>query len=103
MMRKDGSPVSVFSSHGYVHQSGAEPEMFCIDIDLTERHRADAELRIAAAAFEAQQGIIVSDPNQVILRVNQAFNESFGYQAADVVGQTQALIRSDRHNEAFYL
>jgi diguanylate cyclase (GGDEF)-like protein/PAS domain S-box-containing protein len=103
LMRKDGSPVSVFSSHGYVHQSGAEPEMFCIDIDLTERHRADAELRIAAAAFEAQQGIIVSDPDQVILRVNKAFNESFGYQEADVVGQTQALIRSDRHSDAFYV
>jgi diguanylate cyclase (GGDEF)-like protein/PAS domain S-box-containing protein len=102
LMRKDGSAVSVFSSHGYVHQSGAEPEMFCIDIDLTERHRADAELRIAAAAFEAQEGIIVTDPQQVILRVNKAFTDSFGYLEVHAVGQTLALIRSDRHDAGFY-
>ncbi|MBT9506909.1 EAL domain-containing protein [Rhodoferax sp.] len=102
LQRKDGSSVPVFSSHAYVEQPGREPEMFCIDIDLTERARADAELRIAATAFEAQEGIIVTDPRQVILRVNKSFTDSVGYTEAEAVGQTLALFNSGRHDDAFY-
>jgi PAS domain S-box-containing protein len=42
LRRKDGSAVDVFSSH--VMLSGqAGPEMFCLDIDLTDRKAAEAE------------------------------------------------------------
>ncbi|HCZ13806.1 MAG TPA: hypothetical protein DHV85_04225 [Candidatus Accumulibacter sp.] len=44
LMRKDGSRVAVFSSHVLVQIPGRAPEMFCIDVDLTERNRAAAEL-----------------------------------------------------------
>jgi PAS domain S-box-containing protein len=44
LRRKDGSRVAVFSSHAYVQVPGQEAEMFCVDIDLTERKRAEAEL-----------------------------------------------------------
>jgi diguanylate cyclase (GGDEF)-like protein/PAS domain S-box-containing protein len=102
LRHKDGSAVQVFSSHAYVHLPGFEPEMFCMDIDLSERHRADAELRIAATAFEAQEGIVVTDPQKVILRVNKAFTDSVGYTGVEAVGQTLALINSGRHDEVFY-
>jgi PAS domain S-box-containing protein len=43
LQRKDGSLVTVYSSH--VMQAGAQgPEMYCLDIDLTERKRAELEL-----------------------------------------------------------
>ncbi|MCD4773341.1 MAG: PAS domain S-box protein, partial [Bacteroidales bacterium] len=41
LMRKDGKPVSVFSSHAVVQQLGKELELFCIDVDLTERKQAE--------------------------------------------------------------
>jgi PAS domain S-box-containing protein len=44
LLRKDGSRVAVFSSHAVVHVPGQEAEMFCVDIDLTESKRAQAEL-----------------------------------------------------------
>ncbi|MBE2260050.1 MAG: PAS domain S-box protein [Rhodobacteraceae bacterium] len=44
LMRKDGSRVAVFSSHVLLRVPGRAPEMFCIDVDLTERKRAAAEL-----------------------------------------------------------
>ncbi|WP_296446534.1 EAL domain-containing protein [Rhodoferax sp. UBA5149] len=102
LLRKDGSRVPVFSSHAYVHQPGREPEMFCIDIDLSDRARADAELRIAATAFECPEGMIVTDAQLVILRVNRAFTDSVGYTEADAVGQTLALFNSGRHDAVFY-
>ena len=38
--------------------------------DVTERQRADAELRIAAAAFESQEGYVVTDARSIIMRIN---------------------------------
>ena len=45
LLRKDGTRVSVFSSHAVVKQPGREPELFCIDVDLTELKRAEEELQ----------------------------------------------------------
>jgi len=44
LMRKDGSHVSVFSSHTIVKSPGKPQELFCIDIDLTERKQAEEEI-----------------------------------------------------------
>ncbi len=44
-MRKDGSPVAVFSSHAMVQAPGSAPELFCVDIDLTTRNLAEEQIR----------------------------------------------------------
>ena len=44
LMRKDGSRVAVFSSHTIVKMAGGGMELFCIDIDLTERKLAEDTL-----------------------------------------------------------
>jgi len=70
--------------------------------DITERKRAEIELRIAAAAFESQDGMLVTDANNVILRVNQAFTNITGYSAEEAVGQTPRLYSSGRQSKEFY-
>jgi diguanylate cyclase (GGDEF)-like protein/PAS domain S-box-containing protein len=60
------------------------------------------ELRIAAAAFESQEGIMITDADGVILRVNRAFTETTGYTTEEAVGQTPRLLKSGRHDAAFY-
>jgi diguanylate cyclase (GGDEF)-like protein/PAS domain S-box-containing protein len=48
LMRKDGSRVSVYSSHTALNYSSGEVELFCIDIDLTEQKKNERALeRIA--------------------------------------------------------
>ncbi|MEE4638596.1 MAG: EAL domain-containing protein [Wenzhouxiangella sp.] len=37
LMRKDGSRVPVYSSHTVLRAPGSPPELFCVDIDLSER------------------------------------------------------------------
>jgi len=69
---------------------------------ITERKRAEQELRLAATAFEAQTGIVVTDANEVILRVNQALTSDTGYSADEAIGQTPRLFKSGRHEPAFY-
>ncbi|MFP4499656.1 MAG: PAS domain S-box protein [Candidatus Hydrogenedentota bacterium] len=56
LMRKDGSPIQIYSSHTLVHVPGQEPELFCIDIDITERKQAEEEReRLGAQLMQAQK------------------------------------------------
>ncbi|MDP3512944.1 MAG: EAL domain-containing protein [Sulfuritalea sp.] len=71
-------------------------------IDITERKRAEADLRVAAITFESQEGVIITDAATVILRVNRAFTEVTGYSSADAVGKTPRLLHSGRHDAAFF-
>ena len=69
---------------------------------VTERKASEEALRIAACAFESQQGMVITDAQRVILRVNQAFTQITGYSADEAVGQTPRLLSSGRHDQAFY-
>jgi diguanylate cyclase (GGDEF)-like protein/PAS domain S-box-containing protein len=73
-----------------------------VGTDTTERKQAEAELRIAATAFESQEAMMVTDAQSRILRVNQMFEEVTGYSAAEVVGQTPRVLQSGRHSAEFY-
>ncbi len=44
LMRKDGSHVTVYSSHAIVSIPGLPRELFCLDVDLTERKRISSLL-----------------------------------------------------------
>jgi diguanylate cyclase (GGDEF)-like protein/PAS domain S-box-containing protein len=70
--------------------------------DITQKRQAQQALQIAAVTFESQLPMMVTDARSVILNVNQAFTDSTGYTAAEVVGRTPRMLASGRHNEAFY-
>jgi len=44
LMRKDGTRVNVISSHAVVTVPNKPPELFCVDIDISERKKVEAEL-----------------------------------------------------------
>jgi PAS domain S-box-containing protein len=52
LQRKDGSAITVFSSHSYVEIPGQEPELFCIDVDLSERKLAEERLLLTNKQLE---------------------------------------------------
>lgn len=70
--------------------------------DITERKQVEAELRIAAVAFDSLEGMMVTDADSRILRVNNAFAKMTGYSAAEIIGKTPDFLRSDRHSAEFY-
>ncbi|HDQ40357.1 MAG TPA: PAS domain S-box protein, partial [Desulfonatronum sp.] len=53
LKRKDGSLVTVYSSHAIVHKPGTSPELFSMDIDLTKLKQAEQALLQAKEAAEA--------------------------------------------------
>ncbi len=56
----------------------------------------EQELRIAATAFESQEGLLITDANRKILRVNLAFTKVTGYEAEELIGKLPVIFRSAR-------
>ena len=70
--------------------------------DISARKQTDLEIKIASTAFESAEGMIVTDENGIVLRVNKAFTEITGYSADEMVGQNPRLLKSDRQDADFY-
>lgn len=66
---------------------------------MTERNN---QLRIAAAIFESQEGMLVTDANNIILRVNPAFTGITSFTAEEAIGQTPRILKSGQHDKAFF-
>ncbi len=73
-----------------------------ISTDITNRKQTESSLRIAAAAFESQQGMLITDAHNRILRANQSFIEMSGYSAEEIDGQSPSMFASGQHDAAFY-
>lgn len=71
--------------------------------DITERRRAQADLRVAAIAFDSLEAIAITDARRAILRVNPAFTRITGYQPYEAIGRTPGrLLGSGRQGREFY-
>ncbi len=71
-------------------------------VDIGQRKQAEEETRIAATAFDTHDGIVITDSEKRILRVNRAFTRITGYNAEEVLGQSPNLLKSGRHDDRFY-
>ena len=71
--------------------------------EVEERRRREQELRLAGAVFEsAAEAIMVTDADNNIVRVNPAFTAITGYTPKEVMGRNPRLLKSGRHDTAFY-
>ena len=77
------------------------------ELELVDRNRdlseAEKEQLIAAAVFgNAAEAIMVTDKNNAIVRVNPAFTAITGYTPFEVIGQQPSILKSGRHDAAFF-
>ena len=64
---------------------------------------AAQERALASTVFEESgQGIVVSNPEGRILMANNAFTQLTGYRLSEIKGQRTNLLKSGRHDNAFY-
>lgn len=74
-------------------------------VDQHER-RGDETARTnglwAATLDAASEGMLVTDHRGNIILVNRAYTEITGYRADEVIGMNPRVLRSGRHDEAFY-
>ena len=90
--------------HQHIWQYSLGALLFCaliIWFGIFQR-RSEKEFRIAATAFETQEGMAITDANANILRVNKEFANITGYSAEEVIGKNPRILSSGQHDKAFY-
>ena len=99
--RRDGGTVLVETVRHPLEWFG-HPAALVAAHDMTERLQAESDLRLAAAAFETSEAIMITDAEGRILRTNQAFTRITGFTAEEAQGRTPKLLNSGRHDKAFF-
>jgi diguanylate cyclase (GGDEF)-like protein/PAS domain S-box-containing protein len=98
-VRKEWSGLEIDFLHSVSQMVSVELEKIRL---MAESLLAETQLRIAAIAFESQEGMLITDADSRILRVNHAFTAITGYQADEVLGKNPSILHSGRHDESFY-
>lgn len=71
--------------------------------DVRERRQAEEQRRLAATMFEeSNEGVVITDPQGNIQRVNRAFTVVTGYGETEALGHKPSLLASGRHDAGFY-
>ena len=100
--KQGGTVWTEVSFSGIQNEAGEFVNFLGVTRDISERKRAELDLHIAAIAFESQDGMIVTDAQRTMLRVNHAFTQISGYAADEVIGKTPRMLQSGRHDADFY-
>jgi len=84
---ENGHPVRVVGTHS----------------DITTRKEADEKLKLASVVFtHAYEGILVTDVDNKIIEINEAFSRITGYSREDIIGQSPKILQSGNHPPEFY-
>ena len=100
--RADGEefPIEVHANH-----LAFDDQEFYIAVfhDISARLESEQRLKLSATVFDSStEAIVITDPQGVVLDVNQSFTRILGFTRDEVIGKTPNLWRSDRHDDAFY-
>lgn len=104
IVRHDGA-IRVVHEQGEVEcdSTGQPVRMFGTVQDITLHKHNEQQLTLAARVFDSSiEGITITDATGVILSVNRAFTHITGYSQEEAVGERPSILKSDRHDQAFY-
>ncbi|MBF0297065.1 MAG: EAL domain-containing protein [Magnetococcales bacterium] len=105
MQCKDGGWKWTLARGMVVNRSadGKPLRMIGTQSDISERKQAEEELILSGKVIEtANEGIVITDLNGVIQKVNNAYETITGFNRAEVLGKTPAVAKSGRHDQLFY-
>jgi PAS domain S-box-containing protein len=89
LRRKNGTMISVFSSHAYVEIPGRGAEMYCLDVDITPLKEVSEALRIQKERFDlmihaTKEGIFDWDIQAQKVYRSPAWKAMLGYQEEEL-------------------
>jgi len=60
------------------------------------------ELRIASYAFETNEPMLITDKHSKIIKANQAFCQTMGYELKELINKTPNLFKSNYHDSDYF-
>jgi PAS domain S-box-containing protein len=101
-LRSDGEEFPLEASISQI-EVGGQKLYTVIMRDITERTRAEEQLRLQSAALEsAANTVMITDREGKIIWVNPAFTRTTGYSFAEAIGKTPRLLKSGKQDSSFY-
>ncbi|MFA6137467.1 MAG: diguanylate cyclase [Sulfurimonas sp.] len=101
-IHKDGHLINVKLSGRMIEKDGEVLIWSSIE-DITEQKHNEIALKEASLVFEhTHEGIIITDADIKIVRVNGKFTQLTGYTFEEVVGKNPSFLHSGSHDEDFY-
>ena len=98
---KDGRIIHVELSVNYL--PGFEERLFAFAREITERKQAEQWFRLQSGALEvAANAIVITNRDGVIEWANAAFTAFTGFSLAEVIGKKSRVLKSGKHDRAFY-
>ena len=83
--------------------AGKVPSCHILMSDLTEHKGVEAAATLTSSVIGGTvEGVMITDPHNIIRLVNPAFEKISGYSANEAVGCTPALLKSNHHDKNFY-
>jgi diguanylate cyclase (GGDEF)-like protein/PAS domain S-box-containing protein len=104
LIRRDGRQISVEFTSKAILEHDQYCGMVAVIRDVTARKQAEEELLLAAHVFRnTGEGVIITDQNEHILVVNEAFSKISGYALDAVKGHKPNILSAGLNNEqAFF-
>jgi PAS domain S-box-containing protein len=103
LIAKGGHRVPVEVNTRLVFQDGVAVGVAGIARDITERKRAEAELRrLAAVVEQTADSIVITNIDGNIEYVNPAFERITGYSKKEVLGKNPRILKSEKNDAAIY-
>ncbi|MBD3671290.1 MAG: diguanylate cyclase [Gammaproteobacteria bacterium] len=88
---------------GLRHRFGYEQISRELGREIRKREDAQEELMLASRIIaNVKEGIVVTDHNNRIVRVNETFSTITGYSQDEVVGKSPSVISSGKQDKSFY-
>ena len=102
--RYDGRVIWVRTFDRVICDARGEPQYYeGVIEDITERRRADEEIRkLYQVMAQSPLSVVVTDAAGTIEYANSAFTEITGYTAVEVLGANPRLLKSGHQEPAFY-
>lgn len=101
--------IGTFALSSFEHRSPSPFHRKLLDIGssiigiVLERSKSEASARLFERVFDGgEEGIMITDPNKIILSVNHAFTRILGYNMEELKDKTPRKLASGYHDDTFY-